>query len=489
MKFSFVAASLVPWLRLIAALNFSPNQIVLKSFTENSYQSNEYFAPLMFPGYDADVAQDSYIVVFNDGFESHELENHLEWLHQAMYATEFEKIEHVYDISENFRGYSGKFSKSSLDAIRSDTRVKFVEPDVIVHTAETVVQNNAPWGLARVSHREKLNATTSDVYTYDSTGGEGVNAYIIDTGIYIDHVDFGNRATWGAEFGTSVGTDDNGHGTHCAGVTGGTTFGVAKNVSLIAVKVLNGEGSGSTSDIIQGIEWVVSDHQTKSTVPGFKGSVANMSLGGSKISSLDNAVNAAVEAGISFAVAAGNSNANACYTSPAASDKAITVGAISVTDARPSFSNYGKCVDIFAPGVDVESDYIGSSNATTTMSGTSMATPHVAGLLAYFLSLQPTNTSGFSINSATPDEFKTRFLRFGTHRLLKNIGSNSPNLLAFSGAGKTKCFWQFTNTTGCNAGSSTKLMELEALESRIQDELAEIKKDMEDLTTSFFDEE
>lgn len=261
---------------------------------------------------------------------------------------------------------------------------------------ESEVEKSAPWGLARISHRDSLSFGTFNKYLYAAEGGEGVDAYTIDTGINVDHVDFEGRAHWGKTIPTNdEDIDGNGHGTHCSGTIAGKKYGVAKKANVHAVKVLRSSGSGTMSDVIKGVEWAVESHNRKSKAAkdgkakGFKGSVANMSLGGGKSPTLEIAVNAGVEAGVHFAVAAGNDNADACDSSPAAAENAVTVAASTLADERAYFSNYGKCTDVFAPGLNILSTWTGSKHAVNTISGTSMASPHIAGLLAYFVSLQP----------------------------------------------------------------------------------------------------
>ncbi|KXN67949.1 hypothetical protein CONCODRAFT_29668, partial [Conidiobolus coronatus NRRL 28638] len=252
-------------------------------------------------------------------------------------------------------------------------------------------QENAPWGLARVSQRDKLSGD-SYTYNYKANAGEGVNVYVIDTGINIKHKDFEGRAVWGKTMiANATDEDENGHGTHCAGTVGGKTYGVAKKANLIAVRVLDGEGSGSNSDVMAGIEWAVKDERygiewaVKDSRPG-KGKVISMSLGGIFSPTLDSVVNKAVDSGVVVVVAAGNDSLDACLYSPARASKAVTVGATNIKDERASFSNWGLCVDIFAPGQDIKSTWKGSDDATNTISGTSMACPHVAGLAATFIS-------------------------------------------------------------------------------------------------------
>ena len=235
---------------------------------------------------------------------------------------------------------------------------------------------------------------------YDVRGGEGVDVYVIDTGINVGHVEFEGRAIWGKTIPQNdEDVDGNGHGTHCAGTIASKSYGVAKAAHVIAVKVLGSNGSGTMSDVLAGVMWAAQTAADKAAAAkkefaltgktSHKGSVANMSLGGGKSRGLDQAVDAAVDEGMHFAVAAGNDNRDACSYSPAGAEKAVTVGASTIGDERAYFSNFGKCVDVFAPGLNIRSTYIPGPTATTTMSGTSMASPHTAGLLAYLLSLYP----------------------------------------------------------------------------------------------------
>merc|ERR1712000_322752 len=256
----------------------------------------------------------------------------------------------------------------------------------------------------------------------------------IDTGTNIDHVDFEGRASWGKTIPAGdEDIDGNGHGTHCSGTIAGKKFGVAKKANVYAVKVLKSNGSGTMSDVVKGVEWAAEAHSSalsaakKGKKKGFKGSVANMSLGGGKSRVLDLAVNAAVDAGLHFAVAAGNDNADACNYSPAAADKAITVGASTLADERAYFSNYGTCTDIFAPGYNILSTWIGSKYATNIISGTSMASPHICGLLAYFLSLQPANDSAYAVADITPKQMKANMIAIATEGALSNMPSEIVN--------------------------------------------------------------
>ena len=322
------------------------------------------------------------------------------------------------------------------------TQVAYIEKDSIVHTTDSSdddhpeIEINAPWGLARISHRKTLSFGTFNKYLYSENTGEGVDVYVIDTGTHVEHVDFGGRAHWGKSIpDDEAREDDNGHGTHCSATIAGTKFGVAKKANIYAVKVLGSNGAGSMSDVVKGVEWAALRHQKKlkeakagKDKNGFKGSVANMSLGGGRSNTLDLAVNAAVDAGLHFAVAAGNDNTDSCSYSPARAANAITVGASTLADERAYFSNYGKCNDIFAPGLNILSAWTGSKYATKTISGTSMASPHIAGLLAYFLSLQPPKDSGFAINEITPSQLKKNLIAVGTVGALTDVPSDTENV-------------------------------------------------------------
>ena len=311
-------------------------------------------------------------------------------------------------------------------------------------SSEPETEKNAPWGLARISHRDSLSFSTYNKYLYSADGGEGVDVYVIDTGTNYKHVDFEGRAHWGKTIPNGDADEDgNGHGTHCSGTVAGKKYGVAKKAEVYAVKVLRSNGSGTMSDVVKGVEYAVQAHkeQVKKAKDGkrkgFKGSAANMSLGGGKSTTLDLAVNAAVENGIHFAVAAGNDNADSCNYSPAAADQAVTVGASTFSDERAYFSNYGKCNDIFAPGLNILSTWIGSEHAVNTISGTSMASPHIAGLLAYMLSLQPASDSAYAVADITPKKLKANLISIATTGALSDVPSNTKNILAWNGGGSS----------------------------------------------------
>merc|ERR1711981_352842 len=388
----------------------------------------------------------SYIVKFKDHVKAHAAAAHHSWVNDLHVQTESRKLElrkrssmpfvddvmegmkHTYNIAGAFMGYSGHFDDAVLEQLRRHPDVEYIEQDQEVHTLETPeTEKNAPWGLARISHRKSLNFGTFNKYLYSADGGEGVDVYVIDTGTNIAHVDFEGRASWGKTIPANDADEDgNGHGTHCSGTVAGKKYGVAKKANVIAVKVLRSNGSGTMSDVVKGVEYAAESHSSKMAAAkdgkhkGFKGSAANMSLGGGKSPTLDAAVNAAVDAGIHFAAAA---------------EKAVTVGASTLEDTRAYFSNYGKCNDIFAPGLNIQSTWIGSKYAINTISGTSMASPHIAGLLAYLLSLQPAKDSAYAVAEITPKKLKANLLAIATEDALDDVPAGTANILAWNGGG------------------------------------------------------
>lgn len=311
-----------------------------------------------------------------------------------------------------------------LKAMQNNPIVEFVEHDRILH-APPISQDTqlfATWGLDRIDQKELLLDST---YTTGGRTGANVNAYVVDTGILSTHTDFGNRVKTGYSsiLNDASTTDCNGHGTHVAGIIGSVTYGVAKGVSLVPVRVLDCDGSGTLGSVIAGLDWVIQDAQLDTNKN--KRAVINLSLGGSTSVSMDRAVQKIVESNIPVIVAAGNDNANACNTSPAREPVAITVGATTITDARASYSNYGNCIDIFAPGSAITSTWWTSSSnsATNTLSGTSMAAPFVAGVAALAFEMNTT---------ATATEIGNLIKNQATANKVTNLGSGSNNLLLYS---------------------------------------------------------
>ena len=317
------------------------------------------------------------------------------------------------------KGYAGKIPPGQLAKIQSDPRVAYVEPDGVVHKSATT-QASPPWGLDRI---DQGALPLSGSYTYTSDG-TGVKAYVIDTGIRRTHAQFGGRAIAGADYvSPSTGSNDcDGHGTHVAGTIGGATYGVAKNVTLVAVRVLDCGGSGYWSWVIAGIDWVTAQREAYPAQPA----VANMSLGGGATSSVDSAVSRSITKGVTYSIAAGNSNRDACRYTPARVGDALTIGSTTSTDARSSFSNYGSCVDWFAPGSSILSAYHTSDTATATMSGTSMAAPHVAGAAALYLQ---------GDTDATPAEVRGAVFNDLTKGVVTNSNTANNHLLFVGGLG------------------------------------------------------
>ena len=356
--------------------------------------------------------EDQYIVVLKDEMPSVQAR---EALLQNFAAQHGGELIRTYVAALN--GGVIRMNEAKAKALANHPFIGYIEQDSVIQLIVpmgTTTQDPSPsWGLDRI---DQQSLPLNSAYNYNNDG-TGVNAYVIDTGIRISHSEFNGRATLGYDVikGNSKGGDCNGHGTHVAGTIGGSNYGVAKNVKLIAVRVLNCQGSGTTSGVITGIDWV-----TKNVS---RPAVANMSLGGGASVSLDTAVSNSINAGISYAVAAGNSSQDACVSSPSRVPSAITVGATDQTDTRPSWSNFGKCLDLFAPGVSIKSAWIGSDTATNTISGTSMATPHVTGVVA--LKLQGTP-------SATPGEIADDLINKSTQGAVINAGINSPNRLLFT---------------------------------------------------------
>jgi aqualysin 1 len=321
---------------------------------------------------------------------------------------------HHHTYSRVLKGFAASLSDTELQAIRNNPQVDYIEQDQTVTLSQVQSpENQATWGLDRIDQADRPLDTQ---YHFNYTGA-GVNAFIIDTGIRPDHVEFSGRLLPGFNvIADTNGTSDcNGHGTHVAGTVGGATWGVAKGVSLIPVRVLDCSGSGSSSGVIAGIDWVANSP--------LRPAVANLSLGGAASASLDAAVAGAVSKGVSVVVAAGNNNADACNFSPSREPSAITVGASTSSDARATYSNFGSCLDLFGPGSSITSAWNTSATATSTLSGTSMASPHVTGVVALALAANP---------AASPAALASALSANATANRLALIGAGSPNRLVYS---------------------------------------------------------
>jgi subtilisin family serine protease len=352
----------------------------------------------------SDVVPGRFIVVVRDGVDPRPVATAYGVQPEFVYRTAL-------------RGFAGAMSDAARSGLLRDARVLRIEPDRLVHAVQTT-QSNATWGIDRVDQR---GLPLSKSYEYVGTGA-GVRAYVVDTGIRYTHNEFGGRAVFGFDAFGGNGNDCNGHGTHVAGTLGGSVYGVAKGVQLVAVRVLNCRGSGTTSGVIAGIDWVTADVVGR---PLPRPAVANMSLGGGASEALDTAVRNSVAAGISYAVAAGNGNSAgvhqpACNYSPARVRTALTVGATTSSDVKTSWSNYGECVDVFAPGASITSAWKDSNTSIKTISGTSMAAPHVAGAVALYLQANPgaTPTQVFSaVQSNATKDVVTKSLSTNNHLL------------------------------------------------------------------------
>ncbi|NUT45791.1 MAG: S8 family serine peptidase [Saccharothrix sp.] len=386
-----------PWIRLARAVGVGTSAVLAAALAVSPAgaaqgQVRDVGGPAAVP--------DSYIVVLEDGVGV-----------DALAAEVGASVTHRYHSA--LRGFAATMSERDARRLAARPGVAYVAQDQRVHVLAD--QPNPPsWGLDRVDQRD---LPLDRNYGYATTAGN-VHAYVIDTGIRVSHADFGGRATFDANTtGDGNNTDCNGHGTHVAGTIGGSSHGVAKAVRLHGVKVLSCAGSGTIAGVVAGVDWVTANAQ--------KPAVANMSLGGGVNDTLDTAVRRSIASGVTYAIAAGNSNADACGFSPARVAEAITVNASDSADGRASFSNWGTCTDLFAPGVGITSAWNTGDTATNTISGTSMAAPHVAGAAALRLAVDP---------GASPQQVRDAVVAAATPNKVANPGAGSPNALLFTGS-------------------------------------------------------
>ncbi|OIW28080.1 subtilisin-like protein [Coniochaeta ligniaria NRRL 30616] len=378
---------------------------------------------------ESDIIANRFIVVYNSTFGEEAIATHQsKWIAKIAKANVGKRSLDGRSLSTKVNTFRlGTWNAMALEAddrtmnqIFDADEVSYIEADTRVRLSALSTQGQATSGLARLSHADAGEAS----YVFDSTAGEGITAFVVDTGILVSHSEFQGRATFAANFVNDVDTDENGHGSHVAGTIGGRTFGVAKRVSLVAVKVLDADGSGTNSGVLAGMNFVVSN-VTASNLAGK--AVMNMSLGGGRSRAINDAINALTAAGVVPVVAAGNENQDTANTSPGSAPAAITVGAIDQkTDAKASFSNFGRGVDIFAPGVNVQSVGITSNTASATLSGTSMASPHVAGLAAYLMALE-------GLTNVDAVVRRMQQLAQATGATVKNNAARTTNLIANNG--------------------------------------------------------
>jgi len=336
--------------------------------------------------------------------------------HNGQIGIKANVIKHEYN-PMILNGVAGSFTSAFLQSLKDSQDIEYVVPDGVAHIMDGEQQKPPSWGLTRVSER-KLDLTLP--YTFPDDGGKGVDVYVVDTGIQANHTDFQGRAALVKSFVTGEDVADlNGHGTHCAGTIGSATYGVAKSVSIVGVKVLNGAGTGSWSDVIAGISFAATDNFNHT-----RPRVISMSIGGGKNQAVNDAVTNAAKTGVNLIIAAGNNYAqNACDTSPAGADGAMAVAASDNTDTIASFSNVGPCIKIFGPGVDITSLWKGLDGATNTISGTSMATPHVAGVAAIFLSKN---------NYDSPASLYKALQDAATPNIIQKVDNSTVNLLVYN---------------------------------------------------------
>lgn len=364
---------------------------VTDAVANSDFTISSFLRPLLSNPDAANIISNRYIVVYNDTFDDDAINiKQASWINAVKKRNLGKRSSMGHMLSTEVNTFSmNSWRAMTLDAdddmvqdLYNAEEVAYIEADTRINLTATIAQTNGTPGLNRLSH----SAPNNETYVFDSSAGEGITAYVVDTGIRTTHVEFEGRATFGANFVDNINDDENGHGSHVSGTIAGATFGVAKKANLVAVKVLDANGGGSNSGVLKGMQFVIDDVANK-TLTGK--AVMNMSLGGSFSAAINSAIAAIFKAGIVPVVAAGNENQDTANTSPGSAPDAITVGAIdATTDERADFSNFGTDVDIYAPGVAVLSVGIDSDVGQATLSGTSMASPHVAGLAAYLMAFQ-----------------------------------------------------------------------------------------------------
>ncbi|UNI24544.1 hypothetical protein JDV02_010280 [Purpureocillium takamizusanense] len=379
-----------------------PLLFILAAQASSVAANRNVLAPLLETGGHAIPGR--YIVKLKDGVMTTQTDVQLSFF--------MERASHVY--THAFHGFATELDDQSLEALRRRPDVEYVERDGIASINGFIEQPNAPWGLVRISHRQRVGTS----YIYDESAGLGTCAYIIDTGIDVAHPEFGNRAQVLKSFVNDT-TDGNGHGTHLAGIIGSKTFGVAKKTKIYGVKVLDNSGSGTYSNIIGGMDFVAKDWKTRNCP---KGAMANLSLGGGFSAAVNSAAASLVKAGVFTSVAAGGDNSDASKYSPASEPTVCTVGGTTRSDTRLSSSNYGPIVDIFAPGEGITSTWL--RGGTNTISGTSTSAAYITGLGCYLAGWE---------GSAGGEQLCKRIQDLATKDIIQNIPKGTLNLLAFNG--------------------------------------------------------
>ncbi|KAH7144136.1 peptidase S8/S53 domain-containing protein [Dactylonectria estremocensis] len=372
-----------------------------------------------------DSLKDKYIITFNQDISPDDFNEHIDWVSKLVEDSAIGSsvlglgIENTW--SDLFQGYSGRFTLDIIELISNSDQINTIEAVKVfsLQQTDTISQKDATWGLASISHT--TTGTSDYLYKRKQPTKNGLWAYVLDTGIYTQHSDFEGRAFLGYNaVKDSPNTDTHGHGTHCAGTIASKTFGVAKNANIMGVKVFSGDKS-TTDVILNGLQWAVNNITASNRAAR---SVISLSVGGAKSNAFNTAVNNAYNSGIFVAVAAGNNGLDASLFSPGSAANAFTVGTVDKTNTRPSGTNYGKAISIFAPGVSITSLGISGKDATAVMSGTSMAAPHVAGLALYLMDIE--GVQG-------PAAVGARIKNLGTKNVVKSAGSGSPNSLAYNG--------------------------------------------------------